>query len=325
MGSKRSRSKTPSEASSADGRLQGWIDEFIAHARFERGLAQNTVDAYRRDLAVWQSFCLVRSIDPTHPRSQDLTEYLERLRYGRPPALKPYHASSVARMLTSVRSLYRWAVREGYLDTDPTAKVGAPKRPRNLPKAVRVDEVERLIELPDGSILGRRDRAMLETLYGAGLRISELVGLDVDDIDLDGGTILVRTGKGGKARGVPIGRAARAAIRGYVSVSRRELATRARQTPRGALFLNARGGRLSRQGCWKILKGYARVAGLEDRVSPHTLRHSFATHMLDAGADVRVVQELLGHASLSTTQVYTLVSDRRLREVYLASHPRARS
>jgi integrase/recombinase XerD len=300
------------------------VDEFLAHARFERGLSQNTVDAYRRDLSMWRGFCSQRSIGLTDVRSGDVTDYLERLRSGKPPAAQSYHPSSVARMLTSVRSLYRWLLREGSIAEDPTAKVGVPKRPRSLPKAVRVDEVERLVELPDKDLLGRRDRAILETLYGAGLRISELAALDIDDVDLDSGTVLVRSGKGGKGRLVPIGRAARRAVKDYLSVSRRELARRARRSPGGALFLNARGGRLTRQGCWKMLKGYARAAGLEDRVSPHTLRHSFATHMLDAGADVRVVQELLGHASLATTQVYTLVSDRRLRDVYLASHPRAR-
>jgi integrase/recombinase XerD len=182
-----------------------------------------------------------------------------------------------------------------------------------------------LVEAPNKDLLGRRDRAILEVLYGAGVRISELVALDVDDVDLDEPSILVRAGKGNKARRLPLGRAARRALEAYLSLTRPELAVRGTASKaRGALILNARGGRLSRQGCWKILKGYARAAGLADRVSPHTLRHSFATHMLDAGADIRAVQELLGHASVATTQVYTLVSDRRLREVYLASHPRAR-
>jgi integrase/recombinase XerD len=226
-------------------------------------------------------------------------------------------------MLVSVRALYRFLEREGHRTSDPTAKIGIPKKPRSIPKAISLEDVERLIELPGDDLLGRRDRAILEVLYGAGLRISELVGLDVDDVDLDEGSVLVRAGKGSKARRVPVGRAARAALGDYLAVSRRELAGRSGGA-KGAVFLNARGGRLSRQGCWKILKGYARRAHLADRVSPHTLRHSFATHMLDAGADIRVVQELLGHASLATTQVYTLVSDSRLREVYLASHPRAR-
>jgi integrase/recombinase XerD len=227
-------------------------------------------------------------------------------------------------MLVSVRAFYRWMAREGYAAGDPTAQVGIPKKPRSLPQAIPVADVAKLIELPSPDVLGRRDRAILETLYGTGVRISELVALDVDDLDLDGGSVLVRSGKGSKARSVPIGRAARRAVGDYLAVSRPELLAHSVESASPAVFLNHRGRRLSRQGCWKILKRYAATAGLESKVSPHTLRHSFATHMLDAGADIRVVQELLGHASLSTTQVYTLVSDRRLREVYLASHPRAR-
>jgi integrase/recombinase XerD len=300
------------------------VDEFLAHISSERGLSKNTVDAYRRDLNSWGAYCRLKKIDLADAAPEDLTDYLDRLRSGRPPAEKPFAPTSVARMLVSVRSLYRFLVGEGYLESDPAATVGAPKKPRSIPKAIPLEDVESLIERPAPDLLGRRDRAILETLYGAGVRISELVGSDVDDVDLDEGAVLVRAGKGSKARRVPLGRAARRAVGDYLVQSRPELA---RRRPRGAgaaLFLNARGGRLSRQGCWKILKRYAREAGLEDRVSPHTLRHSFATHMLDAGADIRVVQELLGHASLSTTQVYTLVSDSQLREVYLASHPRAR-
>ena len=300
------------------------LDEFLSHLRFERGLAPNTVDAYGRDLDVFKRFLARRRSTVAAVASKDVTDYLGRLREGRLPAAAPYSPASVARMLVSLRSFYRFLVREGYLEADPTATVGTPKKPRSLPKAIRLDEVEGLIELPENTLLGRRDRAILETLYGAGLRISELVGLDIDDVDLEEGNLLVRSGKGSKGRRVPIGRAARTAVGDYLTASRPELVRRAKRAPGGALFLNARGGRLSRQGCWKILKDYARTAGLDDKVSPHTLRHSFATHMLDAGADIRVVQELLGHASLSTTQVYTLVSDQRLREVYFSAHPRAR-
>ena len=212
--------------------------------------------------------------------------------------------------------------------SDPTAGLGVPKQPRSLPKAIPLEDIERLLEAPPSEGLGRRDRAILEVLYGSGLRISELVALDVDDIDLDQGSILVRMGKGNKSRLLPLGRAAKQAVGDYLATTRVGLVRkRTARTPRSAsaaLFLNARGGRLSRQGCWKILKAHARTAGLADKVSPHTLRHSFATHMLDGGADIRVVQELLGHASLTTTQVYTLVSDERLKDVYLSSHPRAR-
>jgi integrase/recombinase XerD len=325
-------------------RLDKWIDEFMSYVEHEKGLARNTVAAYRRDLAVWRAYCEMKDIDVEDTSPDDITDYLDRLRKGKappkaapgraetkgkaPPKAAPggYSAASVARMLVSVRALYRFLASEGHIDADPTATVGSPKKPRAIPKAVSIDDIETLLAAPTDDLLGRRDRAALEVLYGAGLRISELVGLDVDDVDVDGGSLVVRHGKGEKSRSVPFGRAARKALGDYLSRSRPELVKRAKdRAARGALFLNARGGRLSRQGCWKVLKGYARRAGLEDRVSPHTLRHSFATHMLDAGADIRVVQELLGHASLTTTQVYTLVSDVRLREVYYASHPRARA
>jgi integrase/recombinase XerD len=313
---------TTKKALSAD-RL---VDEFISYVQFEKGLADNTVAAYRRDLAAWTAFCKARRIDPLNATSDHVTNFLKALREGSYPATKRAAPSSVARMLVSVRSFYRFLGREGTLEVDPTARVGAPKRPRRLPKAIALEDVVRLVESPGDDVLGVRDRAMLETLYGSGLRISELVGIDVDDLDLDEGSVLIRAAKGGKGRRVPLGRAARHALDSYLTLARPAFAAKSQvRTSRGALFLNARGGRLTRQGAWKIVKGYARSTGLEKKVSPHTLRHSFATHMLDAGADIRVVQELLGHASLSTTQVYTLVSDTRLREVYLASHPRARA
>ena len=301
------------------------IDDFIAFIRSEKGLAQNTVAAYRRDLTLWRGFCARRSIGAATTTAAHVTDFLDRLRNGKPPATKPMSPASVARALVSVRSLFRFLTREGYVDEDPTLRVGVPKRPRPIPKAISVEEVARLLDLPSKEGLGRRDLAILETLYGAGLRISELVALDVDDVDLDEGSVLIRAGKGSKARRVPLGRAAVAALGDYLAATRPRLVERAAGSATPALFVNARGGRLSRQGCWKILKSYAAAAGLGARVSPHTLRHSFATHMLDAGADIRVVQELLGHASLSTTQVYTLVSDERLREVYVSAHPRARS
>ena len=305
-------------------KLDSWIEEFLSYVDSEKGLAANTVAAYRRDLGLWRAFCAARARGCESVKPSDLTDFLERLRGGKAPASQPMSPSSVARVLVSIRSFFKFLVREGYLDDDPTLKVGSPKRPRSIPKAIPLEDVERLVELPQKDLLGRRDRAILETLYGAGLRISELVSLDVDDVDLDEGTVLVRSGKGSKGRRVPLGRAAVRAAGDYLTVTRPELAAKGATRGTSALFLNARGGRLSRQGCWKILKTYARAAGLDDEVSPHTLRHSFATHMLDAGADIRVVQELLGHASLSTTQVYTLVSDTHMREVYVSAHPRAR-
>ena len=305
-------------------KLQSWVDEFISYIRSEKGLASNTVAAYRRDLELWRSFCSGQAIAIGRVESKDLTDFLDRLRKGKAPASKAMSPSSVARVLVSVRSFFRFLVREGYLKENPTLDIGSPKRPRSIPKAIPIEDVVRLVEFPQKNLLGRRDRAILETLYGAGLRISELVALDLDDVDLDQGSVLVRSGKGNKGRGVPLGRAAVSALGDYATVTRPELAGKSNKGASGALILNARGGRLSRQGCWKLLKTHARLAGLGDKVSPHTLRHSFATHMLDAGADIRVVQELLGHASLSTTQIYTLVSDSHMREVYIASHPRAR-
>ena len=303
-----------------------WVEDFLAHAAFEKGLSANTLAAYRRDIASWSQFCRLTGVDPRSPTADDVGAWLERLRSGGPPARRAYRPNSVARLLVSVRGLYRFLAAEDRIASDPTAAVGSPQRLRSLPQAIPVWEVESLLAAPGKDLLGRRDRAILETLYAGGLRISELVALDVDDVDLDDRSILVRAGKGGKGRRVPLGGAARSAIGDYLTITRPELARRARGARATAgLFLNARGGRLSRQACWKLLKDAARIAGLSERVSPHTLRHSCATHMLEGGADIRVVQELLGHVSLATTQVYTLVSEGRLREVYLESHPRARS
>jgi integrase/recombinase XerD len=215
------------------------------------------------------------------------------------------------------------ALREGLTAVDPAREVRPPAPARRLPKAIRVDQVEALLAAAgaEATPLALRDRALLEVLYGTGARISEAVGLDVDDLDLEAGSVRL-DGKGGKQRVVPVGSYARSAVEGYLVRARPGLAARGRGTP--ALFLNARGGRLSRQSAWAVLQAAVARAGLHVEVSPHTLRHSFATHLLDGGADVRVVQELLGHASVTTTQVYTLVTVDRLREVYATAHPRAR-
>jgi integrase/recombinase XerD len=235
---------------------------------------------------------------------------------------RPYRATSVVRALSSIRAFHRFLMREGETDRDPTSGVVRPKLPRQLPKPISVGDVTRLLSQPETSTRqGLRDRAVLETLYGAGLRVSELVGLDVDDVDLEDGSVRV-LGKGSKERDVPIGRYARDAISAYLTRVRPAISTR---RSRSALFLNLRGGRLTRQGCTGILERHARAARIERHVSPHTLRHSFATHLLEGGADVRVVQELLGHASVATTQVYTLITKEHLREVYFTSHPRARA
>ncbi|SDZ43780.1 integrase/recombinase XerD [Micromonospora pattaloongensis] len=248
------------------------------------------------------------------------------------PAHPPLSAASAARAASAVRGLHRFAVREGLVPHDASRDVRPPTLPRRLPKALDVTDVERLLETAgpeeaagEGAPRRLRDRALLEFLYGTGARISEAVGAAIDDLDLADGTAVLH-GKGGRTRLVPIGGYARAALEAYLVRGRPALAAAGRGTP--AVFLNSRGGPLSRQSAWTILRRAAQAAGLPVEgpraVSPHTLRHSYATHLLDGGADVRVVQELLGHASVTTTQVYTLVTVERLREVYATSHPRAR-
>jgi integrase/recombinase XerD len=300
-----------------------WIARFADHLTVERGLSPNTVTAYMRDLRRYSAFLADRGVDRL-ARVDDRTvrSFVASVSAGvHGPDERPTAPATVARALSSVRAFHRFLVREGALEVDPTAGVVQPRLPRTLPRPLSVDDTARLLEAPDkGSGAGLRDRAILEVLYGAGLRVSELTALDVDDVDLDDGVVRV-LGKGGKERAVPIGRYARDAIGAYLARARPVLAT---ERSRSALFVNARGGRLTRQGCARMLAAHARRAGLERSVSPHTLRHSFATHLLEGGADVRVVQELLGHASVATTQVYTLVTGQHLREVYYASHPRAR-
>jgi integrase/recombinase XerD len=296
----------------------------LDHLAVERGSAANTLAAYRRDLSRYVTWLADRGRGSMAEVTEaDVAEYLALLREGDPAReLPPLAASSAARALVAARGLHRFAVREGMATLDPSAAVRPPTPGKRLPKALSVEEVERLLEAADfdQTTLALRDRALLELLYASGARISEAVGLDLDEVDLQAGAVRVR-GKGGKERMVPVGRFARAALEAYVVRARPELAARGRGTP--ALLLNARGGRLSRQAAWTVLQAVAEKAGLTAAVSPHTLRHSFATHLLDGGADVRVVQELLGHASLTTTQLYTLVTVDRLREVYAASHPRA--
>jgi len=289
----------------------------------ERGLAANTVSSYRRDLRRYVSFLRQRGgTEPGAVTEADVTEFLMRLREG-DDEHPPLGAGSAARAVVAVRGWHRFLVREGICGTDPAAAVRPPTPAKRLPKALPVDDVTRLLETAGsaGTTLALRDRALLELLYGTGARISEAVGLDVDDIDVDSGAVRL-LGKGGKERVVPVGRFARDSVSGYLVRARPQLVSSGRGS--AALFLNARGGRLSRQSAWTVLRSAAERAGVRAEVSPHTLRHSFATHLLDGGADVRVVQELLGHASVTTTQVYTLVTVDTLREVYAAAHPRAR-
>jgi integrase/recombinase XerD len=303
---------------------RGWL----AHLRVERGAAENTLTSYRRDLTRYVQFLGSHAIsDPDVVRESDVTEFLACLREGTPQR-PPLSASSAARTLVAVRGFHRFLALEGVTGTDPAEGVPPPKVPKRLPKAISVKDVENLLmaaSLGD-TPAALRDRALLEVLYGAGARISEVVGLDVDDIDLmevDHAAGSVRLlGKGSKERVVPLGSFACDATAAYTVRARPLMALRGKGTP--ALFLNHRGGRLSRQGAWAVIHAAAERAGLGDAVSPHTLRHSFATHMMDGGADVRVVQELLGHASVTTTQIYTMVTVQHLREVYAEAHPRAR-
>jgi integrase/recombinase XerD len=288
----------------------------------ERGLSRNTLEAYRRDLGRYVRYLQDRGItDATQVDEATVAGFVASLSGAEYAEGKRYRASSVARAFASVRSLHAFLLREGDAPVNPSEGVARPKVPKNLPRPLSVPEVEAILSAPsEGDVVGLRDRAILETLYGAGLRVSELVALDVDDVDLDDGSVRVM-GKGSKERVVPLGTMAGRAVAGYLTRARPDLA-RAASGP--ALFLNQRGGRLTRQGATQILKRAAGLAGVQKRVTPHTLRHSFATHLLEGGADVRVVQELLGHATLSTTQIYTLVTGERLREEYFSAHPRAR-
>ncbi|RKS77858.1 integrase/recombinase XerD [Motilibacter peucedani] len=302
--------------------LQALLRAYLDHLAVERGVAANTLSSYRRDLRRYLAHLAATgrtSLDGVG--ESDVTGFLGALRAGsaRHPALG---ASSAARAVVAVRGFHRFALREGAVADDVARGVRPPSAPKRLPKAVGVAEVEALLEAAgaDGSPRALRDRALLEVLYGCGARISEAVGLDVDDVDLDAGAARL-LGKGGKERLVPVGRFAREALAAYLVRGRPALVAHGSGGP--AMFVNARGGRLSRQSAWVVLRAAAERAGLDVELSPHTLRHSFATHLLDGGADVRVVQELLGHASVATTQIYTLVTVERLREVYAAAHPRA--
>ena len=304
------------------------LEAYLAHLDVERGLSANTLAAYRRDLSRYVGFLASRGIQsPAAVAERDVEDYVLAMRTGT-DGRTPLTASSAARGVVAVRGWHRFCVPEGLAQLDPAREVRPPVRPKRLPKALPVDDVRRLLEdgvLGDGPV-PLRDRALLELLYSTGARISEAVGLDVDDLDLTPGEGAVRLfGKGRKERVVPVGSYATAAVDAYLVRARPALAVAGRGTP--ALFLNTRGVRLSRQSAWAVLRTAAQRAGLAgaDHVSPHTLRHSFATHLLQGGADIRVVQELLGHASVTTTQIYTMVTPDHLREVYVANHPRATS
>ena len=288
----------------------GGIEEFLGALALERGLSANTVTAYRTDLAQYAAF--VAASPGTSPE-EAVAGFVADLR------ARGRAQSTIARKVAAIRGYHRFVVAEGLVTDDPTMLLDAPGRIAALPKALTIDEAIRLVEAPDDTTaLGVRDRALLEFLYATGCRVSEATGVDTMDIDSETRTVVV-TGKGDKQRVVPLGSHALDAIAQYLTV-RRTLIAGARDS--GRLFVNARGGALSRQGVWQIVRKHAATVGLADRVSPHVLRHSAATHMVEGGADLRVVQEMLGHASISTTQVYTRVSPRHLLEVFATSHPR---
>ncbi len=302
--------------------VQGYLD----HLAVEKGSARNTLESYRRDLRRYSQHLADRQLsDLTAVGEPDVSAFVRALRTGDPErGVLPLAPASAARALVAARGLHRFATSEGITAVDVARAVRPPTGPKRLPKALAVDQVLALLDSAGGSAEAAgprrlRDRALLELLYSTGARISEAVGLDVDDVD-DADRSVVLAGKGGKQRLVPVGRPALAAVAAYLVRGRPALVSRAGP----ALFLNARGGRLSRQSAWQVLRTAAVQAGITADVSPHTLRHSFATHLLDGGADVRVVQELLGHASVTTTQVYTMVTVEGLREVWAGAHPRAR-
>ena len=309
------------------------VQTFLDHLSVERAVSAHTSGAYRRDLDRYADYLAgqeVTDLDQVSPAL--IAEYASRLREGVPSAdgwqQPPLASASVARAVVAVRSLHRFAQADGLTAGDPAREVHPPRPPRRLPKALSLTQVEALLAAPgeDGP-LPLRDTALLELLYGTGVRISEAVQLDVDDVAhalraaAEATPALRVLGKGSKERLVPIGSYARAALDRYLVRGRPALVVRGPGSP--ALFLNGRGGRLSRQSAWTVLQAAARKAGIDGDISPHTMRHSFATHLLDGGADVRVVQELLGHASVTTTQIYTLITVDHLRHVYLTSHPRA--
>jgi integrase/recombinase XerD len=293
--------------------------DFLAYLELERGLARNTLQAYESDLLQYGGFLAHRGISPLSARHGDLAAFLSEMAVGAPdrPAVA---AATLQRKVACLRSFYRHLRREGLIGHDPTADLRGPPKPRVLPKVLSRDEVVSLLEQPKGAApLAVRDRALLELMYACGLRVSETIALELGDVDCEEGILRAR-GKGSKERIVPVGRRAVQALEQYLGGARRALVG-ARVQPR--LFVNHRGAPLTRQGLHKIIRAHARTAGLAERMTPHTLRHSFATHLLSGGCDLRSLQEMLGHADLATTQIYTHLSAERLKDAYFDAHPRA--
>ena len=302
-------------------RFEALVLDFLAHLEFERGLSRNTLSAYRTDLLQFGEFLAGRGREATNASASDLSDFLASLAAGDGNGAKPCSTATVNRKAACLRSFYRHLRREDVISDDPTAQLATPRRGKKLPEVLSYAEVQKLLAQPRGSEpTDLRDRALLELMYASGLRASETISLELGDLDLDAGVLRAR-GKGSKERLVPFGGKAVAAVSVYLRSGRPKLI---RDHDERNLFLNFRGGPLTRQGLYKIVLGYAESAGLAGRMSPHTLRHSFATHLLTGGCDLRSVQEMLGHADLSTTQLYTHLSGEELKEVYFSAHPRAR-
>jgi integrase/recombinase XerD len=303
--------------------------DFLAYLEFERGLSRNTLEAYRSDLLQFGRFIAARGTDALTATGADVSDFLTDLAQGDTPqggtggnGRAPASAATLHRKAACLRSFYRHLRRENLLDGDPTAALSSPRRGKRLPEVLSRNEVQALLASPKGSDpAAHRDRALLEVMYACGLRASEVIGLGVSDVDLDEGLLRAR-GKGSKERVVPVGRAAVGALRSYLALGRPALVKGA---PERALFVNFRGQALTRQGLYKIVRRHATTVGLAERMSPHTLRHTFATHLLSGGCDLRSVQEMLGHADVATTQLYTHLSPAHLKDVYFRAHPRATS
>lgn len=294
--------------------MQDHIQAYLSYIQVERGLAPNTLAAYRSDLEKFSRFCRQRRLAPARAERQQVVDFLGTLYQ------QGLDSRSVARALVTLRNYFRFLRQEGKLRREPTEHIEAPRTWKRLPKFLGLDEVERLLAAPEGRApRGLRDRAMLEVLYATGLRVSELVNLRVADVQLDAGYLRC-LGKGSKERVVPLGKKALTSLEAYLRNARPHLA---RRRPSSHLFLSQRGQAMTRQNFWRLLRHHARQAGLRTRLTPHVLRHSFATHLLERGADLRSVQLLLGHADISTTQIYTHVAQERLRQTYRAHHPRA--
>jgi len=292
------------------------IASFLTHVKVEKGLSSNTVSAYKRDLEKFEAFTRKGKLSLEAISRDDLVDFLAGL------YRQKLESRTVARQLVTLRNFFRFAQMQGLISADPSINLESPKIRRTLPGYLRLEEVERLLKQPDEkTALGLRDRAILEVLYSTGLRVSELISLRVSDLDAKVGCVRC-IGKGDKERIVPTGRKALAMVEKYLREARGQLSSRGKPSS-PALFVNRRGGTLSRVGVWKILSAYGRRAGLRMAIKPHMLRHSFATHLLERGADLRSVQLMLGHADISTTQIYTHVVEERLKQIYKAHHPRA--